>query len=32
MYPGPDIGELVGDVSARENVVFFDWNHPGEPI
>lgn len=32
MYPGPDIGELVGDVSDREKIVFFDWNHPGEPI
>ncbi len=32
MYPGPDIGELVGDVSEREKVVFFDWNHPGEPL
>jgi hypothetical protein len=30
MYPGDDIGELKGDVSARENVVFFDWNHPGQ--
>ncbi len=31
MYPGPDIGELVGDVSEREKFVFFGWNHPGEP-
>jgi hypothetical protein len=31
MYPGPDIGELIEDVSEREGVVFFDWNHPGEP-
>lgn len=30
VYPGIDIGELDGDVSKRENVVFFDWNHPGE--
>jgi hypothetical protein len=30
VYPGPDIGELKGDVSAREKVAFFDWNHPGE--
>ncbi|HRH27011.1 MAG TPA: hypothetical protein PLZ99_02530 [Parcubacteria group bacterium] len=30
IYPGIDIGELNGDVSKRENVVFFDWNHPGE--
>ncbi len=32
IYPGPDIGELEGDVSTREEVVFFDWNHPGEPL
>ncbi len=31
MYPGPDIGELVGDVSEREGIVFFGWKHPGEP-
>ena len=30
IYPGKDIGELKGDVSGRENVVFFDWNHPGD--
>ncbi len=29
LYPGKDIGELRGDVSARENIVFFDWDHPG---
>ncbi|MFH0928101.1 MAG: hypothetical protein V1821_01365 [bacterium] len=32
IYPGPDVGELVGDVSLREGVVFFDWNHPGKPF
>ncbi|MFH1405486.1 MAG: hypothetical protein ABIH21_05360 [Patescibacteria group bacterium] len=32
MYPGANVGMLVGDVSEREGVVFFDWNHPGEPI
>ncbi len=31
IYPGEDIGELKGDVSAREGIVFFDWNHPGQP-
>ena len=30
IYPGNDIGELNGDVTDRENRVFFDWNHPGE--
>ena len=30
MYPGKYVGRLVGDVSARESCVFFDWNHPGE--
>lgn len=29
-YPGKDVGELSDNVSARENVVFFDWSHPGE--
>lgn len=30
MYPGYDIGELIGDITKRENRIFFDWNHPGE--
>ena len=30
IYPGTDIGELEGDVTEREDRVFFDWNHPGE--
>jgi hypothetical protein len=30
IYPGGDIGELVGDITGREKVVFFDWDHPGE--
>lgn len=30
LYPGDDIGELVGDITQREGRVFFDWNHPGE--
>lgn len=29
LYPGPDIGNLSGDVSEREGVVFFDWDNPG---
>lgn len=29
IYPGEDIGELEGDITAREGVVFFDWDHPG---
>ncbi len=29
IYPGRDIGELEGKITDRENVVFFDWNHPG---
>jgi hypothetical protein len=32
MYPGPDIGELRGRISDREECVFFDWNHPGALI
>lgn len=30
VYPGCDVGELMGDVTAREKRIFFDWNHPGE--
>lgn len=29
IYPGKDVGELTGDVTAREKRIFFDWNHPG---
>jgi hypothetical protein len=29
VYPGVDIGALQGNVTIRENRVFFDWNHPG---
>lgn len=29
LYPGPDVGELIDDVSEREGVVFFDFAHPG---
>lgn len=29
VYPGPDIGELSGDITAREKIAFFDWEHPG---
>lgn len=32
MYAGNDIGEIRGDVSEREDVVFFDWDHPGVRI
>jgi hypothetical protein len=30
IYPGPDVGNLLGNVSEREGVVFFGWEHPGE--
>ncbi len=29
IYPGEDIGELEGDITKREGVVFFGWDHPG---
>ncbi|MEN9557881.1 MAG: hypothetical protein RL141_250 [Candidatus Parcubacteria bacterium] len=32
VYPGKDVGDLKGNVSEREQVAFFDWFHPGEPI
>lgn len=30
IYPGPDIGPLEGNITEREGVVFFDWDHPGQ--
>ena len=32
IYPGRDVGALLGNVSARERVVFFDFDHPGDAI
>jgi hypothetical protein len=32
IYPGRDIGELKGEITSREKVVFFDWTHSGSPI
>lgn len=32
MYPGTDIGELVGDITKNEGVVFYDWEHTGAPL
>jgi hypothetical protein len=29
MYTGDDIGEILGDITAREHKILFDWNHPG---
>jgi hypothetical protein len=29
MYPGTDVGELTGNITEREGLIFFDWNHPG---
>ncbi len=29
LYPGRDIGELEGNITEREKVVFFDWDHAG---
>ena len=28
-YPGEDVGEIEGNVSYRERVVFFGFSHPG---
>jgi hypothetical protein len=28
IYTGPDIGQLWGDVTERENAVFLDWENP----
>lgn len=32
MYPGRDVGKLDGDITEREGLVFFDWDHQGEPL
>lgn len=32
VYPGVDIGYLVGNVTEREQCVFFDWSHKGSSI
>ena len=29
IYPGNDVGELDGDLTDREQCVFFDFDHPG---
>lgn len=29
IYPGEDVGEICGNITERENRVFFDWGHPG---
>lgn len=29
VYPGKDVGQLIGDVSARESRVFLDFGNPG---
>lgn len=30
IYPGKDIGQLRGNVTQRENRIFFHWDHPGQ--
>lgn len=32
MYPGADVGPLVGDVTDRSGQIFMDWRHPGVPL
>jgi len=32
MYPGRDVGKLESYVSAREHVIFFDFDHIGETL
>jgi hypothetical protein len=29
IYPGDDVGELTGDMTARTGHVWFAWTHPG---
>jgi hypothetical protein len=30
LYPGPDCGELRGDMTKRHNLYWLDWANPGE--
>ena len=32
IYPGPDVGRLNGDVTGETGMVFFDFDHFGDPI
>lgn len=32
VYPDEDVGELRGDLTEREGIVFFAWTNPGEPV
>lgn len=32
MYPGRDVGELRGDMSESKQIVFFDFDHEGQPL
>ena len=32
LYPGEDVGPILGDVTQRSKRAFLDWNHPGMPI
>lgn len=32
LYPGEDVGHLRGDITKRENVVFFGFEHIGEAL
>lgn len=29
VYPGKDVGRLTGNITEREGIVFFDWDHQG---
>lgn len=32
VYPGKDVGKLTGNITEREGVVFFGWNHQGATV
>jgi hypothetical protein len=32
LYPGPNFGQLKGDVTARTGLVLFDREHPGDDL
>ena len=32
VYPGEDVGNLMGNMTLIKGVVFFSWDHPGAPV
>lgn len=32
MYPGADCGQLEGNMTEKEDLIWLDWENPGEPL